>query len=147
MINIGNYVSFNLPGSDGKNHRTEDYQGKVIVLYTYPKDLTPGCTNQACGFRNLNEEFKNHNAVILCLNKDSLKTHEKFVNKHQLSFPLLTDQDGELLNLLGALKDNKLMRNTYIIDEEGKLELALTQVKASENPDDVLSYLKQRKSK
>ena len=76
-----------------------------------------------------------------------MKTHEKFVNKHQLSFPLLTDQDGELLNLLGALKDNKLMRNTYIIDEEGKLELALTQVKASENPDDVLSYLKQRKSK
>lgn len=147
MINIGNYVSFNLPGSDGKNHRTEDYQGKVIVLYTYPKDLTPGCTNQACSFRNLNEEFKNHNAVILGLNKDSLKTHEKFVNKHQLSFPLLTDQDGELLNLLGALKDNKLMRNTYIIDEEGKLELALTQVKASENPDDVLSYLKQRKSK
>ena len=147
MINIGNYVSFNLPGSDGKNHRTEDYQGKVIVLYTYPKDLTPGCTNQACSFRNLNEEFKNHNAVILGLNKDSLKTHEKFVNKHQLSFPLLTDQDGELLNLLGALKDNKLMRNTYIIDEEGKLELALTQVKSSENPDDVLSYLKQRKSK
>ena len=63
-----------------------------------------------------------------------MKTHEKFVNKHQLSFLLLTDQDGELLNLL-ALKDNKLMRNTYIIDEEGKLELALTQVKASENPD------------
>ena len=78
-------------------------------------------------FCNLNEEFKNHNAVILGLNKDSLKTHEKFVNKHQLSFPLLTDQDGELLNLLGALKDNKLMRNTYIIDEEGKLELALTK--------------------
>lgn len=147
MLTVGNYIKFDLPGSDGKQHKTEDYKGKVIVLYTYPKDLTPGCTTQACRFRDLTEEFKGVNAVVLGLNRDTISLHEKFIDKHQLSFPLLSDKEGELLTELGALVEGKLYRNTYIIDEEGILEKVFIQVKASENPDDVLSYLKTRTSK
>lgn len=145
MLTLGNYILFDLPGSDGKQHRTDDYKGKVIVLYTYPKDLTPGCTAQACRFRDLNGEFREQNAVVLGLNRDTINLHEKFINTHQLSFPLLSDKSGDLLTELGALIENKLFRNTYIIEEEGKLEKIFTQVKASENPDEVLTYLKDRK--
>lgn len=146
MLKIGDYVKLTLPGSDGKTHHTEDYQGKVIILYTYPKDLTPGCTTQACRFRDLTKEFSDLNAVILGLNKDDLKSHDKFTSKHQLTFPLLSDVNGELLKELGALEGNKIYRNTYVIDEEGKLEKVYVQVKASENPDEVLAYLKERKA-
>ncbi|NLC95466.1 MAG: peroxiredoxin [Bacilli bacterium] len=146
MFKIGDYIEFSLPGSDGRVHKTEDYKGKVIVLYTYPKDLTPGCTTQACRFRDLTKEFAELNAVILGLNKDDLQSHEKFINKHQLTFPLLSDVNGELLDKLGAKEGSKVYRNTYVIDEEGELEKIYEQVKASENPDEVLAYLKERKA-
>lgn len=144
MISIGDSVSFKLVGTDGKEHTIDDFQGKVLILYTYPKDHTPGCTNQACRFRDLNELFKEHNAVILGVNRDSISTHQRFTDKHQLPFTLLSDPDGLLLEPLGALNGKKVLRNTYIIDEKGRLEQIFKQVSAKTNPDEVLDYLKNR---
>lgn len=145
MIQIGEQVQFNLLGSDGKHHLNTDYLGKILVLYTYPKDNTPGCTAQACRFRDLNDDFKSLNAVVLGLNKDSLETHQRFIQKHELTFPLLIDEDLSFIEQLGAKKgDNKVYRKTYIIDESGKLEKVFDKVSPKKNPDEVLDYLRNR---
>lgn len=145
MINIGERVEFILEGSDGQTHRTKDYEGKVLILYTYPKDNTPGCTTQACTFRDLDAEFKKLNAVVLGLNKDSINTHQNFRSKFELPFTLLSDPDLKLIQQLGATKDEgKVARNTYIIDEVGNLEKIYTSVSPKNNPEEVLEYIKSR---
>jgi thioredoxin-dependent peroxiredoxin len=147
MYQIGDSIEFNLLGSDEKWHQTKDYQGKVVILYTYPRDNTPGCTTQACTFRDLNQEFKDLNAVVLGLNHGSLKSHQGFVSKFELPFPLLIDQDFTLIEQLGAKKEeNKVFRKTYILDETGKLEKVYDKVSPKNNPEEVLDYLRSRRS-
>ena len=146
MLKIGDYVPFNLPGSDNQQHSNKDYEGKILIIYTYPKDNTPGCTTQACTFRDLDKEFKNNNAVVLGLNHGSKKSHQGFISKYQLNSPLLIDEEFSLIEKLGAKKEeNKVFRKTYIIDESGKLEKIYDTVSPKSNPDVVLTYIKSRK--
>jgi len=145
MIQIGDKVEFSLLGSDGKTHRVTDYEGKVLILYTYPKDNTPGCTAQACGFRDLMKEYQAVNAVVLGLNADSVASHERFSTTYDLPFPLLTDPELSLIKPLGADKEGgRVLRKTYIIDESGVLEKVYDEVSPKNNPDEVLAYLKGR---
>jgi len=115
---------------DGKMVSLRDYLGKKIVLYFYPKDMTSGCTQEAQDFRDLVEEFKNANAVIVGVSKDSVQSHQKFKEKNNLPFTLLSDPEGKVLNLYGVWKKKSLYgrtfmgteRTTFLINEKGVVE-------------------------
>ena len=121
--------AFNLEGNDGKKHSLEDYQGKTVVLYFYPKDDTPGCTKEACGFRDLGAALKKSNAVVLGVSKDGIESHNKFAAKYKLPFTLLSDPKTEVMKKYGAF-GKKLMygktvegtiRSTVVIGPKGQL--------------------------
>src|SRR4051812_7616225 len=98
MLKIGNKApAFTLADQDGKIHSLSDYAGKKVLLYFYPKDDTPGCTTEACNFRDGYEEFTKMGLVILGVSKDSVKSHKKFAEKFALPFPLLSDETGEVV--------------------------------------------------
>src|SRR6266542_2783390 len=94
--------AFNLEGNDGKKHAIEDYKGKTVVLYFYPKDDTPGCTKEACGFRDLGSSLKKSDAVVLGVSKDGIESHNKFAGKYKLPFTLLSDPKTEVMKKYGA---------------------------------------------
>ena len=143
--------AFNLEGNDGKKHSLEDYRGKTVVLYFYPKDDTPGCTKEACGFRDLGASLKKSNAVVLGVSKDSIKSHNKFASKYKLPFTLLSDPKTEVMKKYGAF-GKKLMygkpvegtiRSTVVIGPQGDVVKHWSTVKKAEaNPEEVLSFLK-----
>lgn len=93
---------FSLQGSDGKQHSLSDYSGKRLVLYFYPKDNTPGCTKEACGFRDLKAEFDSRGVMLLGISKDSLKSHDKFINDFNLPFILLSDPHAAMMTAYQA---------------------------------------------
>ncbi len=93
---------FTLEGSDGNRHSLSDYAGKTVVLYFYPRDNTPGCTKEACAFRDLAPEMKNMNAIVLGVSKDSLSSHDKFIRTLNLPFTLLSDPDAAVMQSYGA---------------------------------------------
>ena len=93
---------FSLEGNDGRKHSVDDYKGKFVVLYFYPKDDTPGCTKEACGFRDLNASLKKAGTVVFGVSKDSIETHKKFAGKHKLPFTLLSDPKTEVMKKYGA---------------------------------------------
>lgn len=95
--------NFSLAGSDGKTHSLRDYKGKHVILYFYPKDHTPGCTKEACGFSDALPTLKKRGIVVLGVSKDTIASHQKFVEAQQLSFPLLSDPDKEVLKALWRL--------------------------------------------
>jgi thioredoxin-dependent peroxiredoxin len=99
---------FTLEGSDGKKHSLAEYAGKTVVLYFYPKDDTPGCTKEACGFRDLGASLKKSNAVVLGVSKDSIESHKKFAGQYKLPFTLLSDPQLEVMKKYGAF-GKKLM--------------------------------------
>jgi peroxiredoxin Q/BCP len=143
--------AFKLEGSDGKKHSLEDYKGKTVVLYFYPRDDTPGCTKEACGFRDLNASLKKAGTVVLGVSKDSVETHKKFATKYKLPFTLLSDPKAEVMKKYGAF-GKKIMygkevegtiRSTAVIDPEGVVTKHWTTVKKAEaHPDEVLSFLR-----
>lgn len=94
--------AFDLEGNDGKRHSLEDYKGKTVVLYFYPKDDTPGCTKEACGFRDLGASLQKSGAVVLGISKDTVESHNKFAGKYKLPFPLLSDPKAEVMKKYGA---------------------------------------------
>jgi peroxiredoxin Q/BCP len=120
---------FSLPDQNGKVHRLSNYKGQMIVLYFYPKDDTPGCTKEACGFRDNQKLFKQKNIVIFGVSKDSVESHTKFAKKYDLNFPILSDIDKKVLNLYKAWGEKKFMgktymgtlRKTYLIDKTGSI--------------------------
>ncbi|MGI5842460.1 MAG: thioredoxin-dependent thiol peroxidase [Christensenellales bacterium] len=134
----------------GNKHCLEDFKGKKVVLYFYPKDLTPGCTMQACGFRNLNEEFEKLNTVIIGVSADNPESHTKFTSKYDLNFLLLSDTDLTVSKLYGAWGEKNrygkiffgLKRKTFLIDEEGNIIKEWAAARAKTNPQDVLKFLK-----
>ena len=140
---------FNLPGKDGKNHSLKDYKGKTVVLYFYPKDDTPGCTKEACGFRDSFASVSKK-AVVLGVSRDSLASHDKFITKYQLPFVLLSDEDTSMMKSYGAFGE-KLMygkpvmgtiRSTLVIGPDGKVLKHWSPVKnAEEHPAEVLAFL------
>jgi thioredoxin-dependent peroxiredoxin len=143
--------AFSLEGNDGKKHSLEDYRGKTVVLYFYPRDDTPGCTKEACGFRDLGSSLKKSGAVVLGVSKDSVDSHNKFAGKYQLPFTLLSDPKAEVMKKYGAF-GKKLMygktvegtiRSTVVIGPKGKVIKHWSTVKKAEaHPEEVLSFLK-----
>ena len=130
---------FSLPDQDGVMHSLNRYRGKKVILYFYPRDNTPGCTKQACGFRDLYPQFTEKSAVVLGVSKDSVASHKKFKEKYQLSFPILSDTELQVIQAYDVWKEKKLygkvsmgvVRTTYLIDENGIISKAFGKVKAA----------------
>ncbi|WP_418482716.1 thioredoxin-dependent thiol peroxidase [Frisingicoccus sp.] len=150
MLEIGTKApAFSLPDQNGDMHTLEDYKGKKVILYFYPKDSTAGCTKQACGFAELYPQFTEKDAVILGVSKDSVKSHKNFETKYQLPFTLLSDPELSCIQAYDVWKEKKnygkvsmgVVRTTYLIDEDGIIIKAFNKVKAAENPAQMLEAL------
>ncbi len=141
---------FSLAGSDGKTHTLKDYAGKKLVVYFYPKDDTPGCTKEACGFRDDFAKLKRLGVAVVGISRDSVASHQKFAAKFKLPFTLLADEDTKMMQAYGAWGE-KLMygkpvtgtiRSTVVIDEKGKIIKHWAKVsKAEEHPSEVLDFV------
>ncbi len=122
-------TDFSLPDQDSKFHKLSDYRGKWVVLYFYPKDDTPGCTTEACNFRDSFHELQKLGVVILGVSKDSVKSHKKFADKYGLNFPLLSDESLKIIKSYKAWGEKKFMgrtyegilRTTYLINPQGEI--------------------------
>ena len=120
---------FKLPDQEEQNHSLSDYQGKWLVLYFYPKDFTPGCTKEACSFRDSSQEFSQRGVNIVGISKDTVSSHKKFVEKYHLNFPLLADPEHKTIEEYGAWGKKKFMgreyagtiRNTVLINPKGEI--------------------------
>ena len=140
---------FSLLDKDGKSVSLSDYLGKKIVLYFYPKDNTPGCTRQACAFAASYEMFKTMDVIVIGISKDSVSSHLKFAQKHDLPFILLSDPELIAIKGYDVWQEKKLygkvsmgvVRTTYIIDEQGFVEKVMPKVKPDTNASDILEYL------
>lgn len=144
MLEVGTKApAFSLPDQDGKVHTLEEYRGKKIVLYFYPRDNTPDCTKQACNFSERYPLFREKGAVVLGVSKDTVDSHKKFVEEHGLIFPLLADPELEVIKAYDVWKEKMnfgkvsmgVVRTTYLIDEEGMIIKANDKVKAQEDAD------------
>lgn len=140
---------FSLPDQNGVIHTSEEYRGKKVILYFYPKDNTPGCTKQACGFGELYPHFLEKDAVVIGISKDSVASHKRFEEKYTLPFTLLADTELDAIksydvwqekNMYGK-KTMGVVRTTYLIDENGMIVKAVGKVKAAENPQQMLELL------
>ena len=140
---------FTLPDQNGEMRSLSDYAGKKVILYFYPKDNTPGCTRQACGFSELRPQFEEKGAVILGVSRDSVASRKRFEEKQGLSFTLLSDPELKVIQAYDVWKEKKnygkvsmgVVRTTYLIDEKGMIVKAFDKVKAAENPAQMLEEL------
>ena len=140
---------FSLPDQNGSTVRLSDFQGKKVVLYFYSKDNTPGCTRQACAFAASYEQFKTQNVIVIGISKDSVASHLKFSQKHDLPFILLSDPELQAIQAYGVWQEKKLygkvsmgvVRTTYIINEQGIIEKVMPKVKPDTNAAEILAYL------
>ncbi len=141
--------AFSLPASDGKTVSSKDLKGKRVVLYFYPKDDTPGCTVEACGFRDGIKKIEKQNAVVLGVSPDDTKSHNKFIEKFGLPFILLSDTDKKVCEAYGVWVEKSMYgktymgvaRTTFIIGPEGKIEKIYEKVKPENHTIEVLEYL------
>ncbi|NBX93059.1 MAG: thioredoxin-dependent thiol peroxidase [Proteobacteria bacterium] len=150
MLKVGDKAPrFMLVDDSGKKISLKDFKGKKVVLYFYPKDLTPGCTVEACDFRDASALFKKKKAVVLGVSRDSVALHKKFKEKHELNFPLLADEDGKVCEAFGVWQEKSMYgkkymgiaRTTFVIDEQGKVEQVFEKVKVKGHIDEVLEAL------
>ena len=150
MLEIGMKApEFTLPDKDGNNVSLSDFLGKKVVLYFYPKDNTPGCTRQACAFAAAYEGFKAKDVAVIGISRDSVASHLKFAQKHDLPFVLLSDPELQAIQAYGVWQEKKLygkvsmgvVRTTFIIDEQGNLEKVMPKVKPDTNAAEILAYL------
>ncbi|HGY5534031.1 MAG TPA: thioredoxin-dependent thiol peroxidase [Prochlorococcus sp.] len=141
---------FNLPNQDGELVTLESFRGQRVVIYFYPKDDTPGCTKEACNFRDLWERFEAHGIKVLGISKDGATSHAKFIKKHQLPFILLSDTEPCLvassyesygLKKFMGREYMGMMRHTFVVDPEGNLELIYLKVKAETMANQILTDL------
>lgn len=140
---------FALPDQNGTIHTLEEYRGKKVILYFYPRDNTPGCTKQACGFGELYPQFLEKGAVVIGISKDSVASHKKFEEKYSLPFTLLSDKELTAIQAYDVWQEKKnygkvsmgVVRTTYLIDEEGIITKAIGKVKAADNPQQMLGEL------
>ena len=141
--------AFTLADKDGRMVSLSDFLGKKVVLYFYPKDNTPGCTRQACAFAAAYGEFEKKNAVVIGISKDSVTSHEKFAEKYNLPFILLSDPELQAIQAYGVWQEKKLygktsmgvVRTTFLIDEKGIIVKVMPKVKPDTNAADVLALL------
>ena len=151
MLTVGTKApDFTLPDQNGEMRTLSDYKGQKVILYFYPKDMTSGCTKQACTFGELYPQFREKGAVVLGVSKDSVESHKKFEEKYGLPFTLLSDPEKTVIQTYDVWKEKKLygkvsmgvVRTTYLIDEEGMIIKAFDKVKAAENPGQMLNELR-----
>ena len=150
MLETGSKApDFSLPDQNGQMHSLSDYIGQRVILYFYPKDMTSGCTKQACGFAELYPQFREKGAVVLGVSRDSVASHKKFEEKYGLPFTLLSDTDLGVIKAYGVWQEKKnygkttmgVVRTTYLIDEKGVIEKSFGNVKAADNPAKMLEEL------
>ena len=142
--------NFSLPDQDGKTHQLEDYKGEKLVLFFYPKDNTPGCTQEGEDFRDLYKEFKKLKTEIYGISRDSLKSHEGFKTKYKYPFELISDPDEKLCNLFDVIKEKNMYgkkymgieRSTFLINKDGKLSAEWRKVKVNGHAIEVLEAVK-----
>ena len=140
---------FTAKDQEGKNVSLSDYRGKKVILYFYPKDSTPGCTTEACDFRDNYASLTSKGFEVIGVSADSEKSHQKFIAKHKLPFTLISDPEKEVINKYGAWGKKKFMgrefdgilRVTYVIDEDGNIEQVIDKVKTKEASKQVLETL------
>jgi len=138
---------FTVTDGDGKTVRLKDFRGKKIVLYFYPKDDTPGCTKEACAFRDSYSKFRKRGIEVLGVSLDSEKSHQKFAKKYDLPFRLLADTDRAISEEYGTYGEKKFMgrtymgnhRMTFLVDEKGKIKKIFSKVKPEEHAEEVLA--------
>ena len=140
---------FTLPDQNGEMHNLTDYRGKKVILYFYPKDNTPGCAKQACGYSERSQQFEEKEIVVIGISKDSVASHKRFEEKQGLTFTILSDTELEAIKAYDVWKEKKnygkvsmgVVRTTYVIDEEGMIVFANDKVKAADDPEKMLEYL------
>lgn len=146
--------NISLKANDEKDVQLSDFRGKNVVLYFYPKDMTPGCTTQACDFRDTIGDFENANTVILGVSPDPVARHQKFIEKYNLPFLLLADEEHVAAEAYGVWKLKKnfgkeymgIERSTFIIDAEGKLVKEWRKVRVKDHVQEALNYIKENLS-
>lgn len=150
MLNTGiKAPNFELPDQNGTIHTLEEYRGKKVILYFYPKDNTPGCTKQACGFSERYPQFMEKGTVVLGVSRDTVASHKKFEEKYGLVFTLLSDPERKVIEAYDVWKEKKnygkvsigVVRTTYLIDENGIIIRANDKVKAAEDAEKMLGEL------
>ncbi|MEC5424132.1 thioredoxin-dependent thiol peroxidase [Virgibacillus sp. C22-A2] len=142
---------FTLPNQHGEQVSLSDFKGKHVVLYFYPKDMTPGCTTQACDFRDMHESFGELDAVIIGISPDPVERHQKFIDKHDLPFLLLADTEHKVAEDFGVWKLKKnfgkeyygIERSTFIIDKEGKLQKEYRKVQVKGHVEEALKFIRE----
>ena len=142
---------FTLLASNGEEVSLHDFQGKNVILYFYPKDMTPGCTTEACDFRDQHSQFNDLNTVILGVSIDSLERHKKFIEKQGLPFLLLVDEEHKVAELYDVWKEKKnfgkeymgIERSSFIINREGELVTEWRKVKVKGHVEEAMEYIKQ----
>lgn len=156
MLEIGQKApEFTLPDQDGKNHNLSDYSGKWVVIYFYPKDMTPGCTKEACAMRDAEPDFSKLDAIVFGVSKDSESSHKKFEEKHNLNFSLLADPEMEMIKAYEALGEKSMfgkkymgiLRISYLIDPEGNIAKAYKKVKPAEHAKEIVKDIEELKNR
>ena len=151
MLSLGiKAPGFTLPDQNGELKSLSDYVGKKVILYFYSKDMTSGCTKQACGFSELYPQFEEKGAIVIGISKDSVQSHKIFEEKYGLPFTLLSDTERKVIELYDVWKEKNnygkktmgVVRTTYLIDENGIIVKAFSKVKATDNPSQMLEELK-----
>ena len=147
MLTVGDKApNFELNDQDGKKHTLEDYKGKKLVIYFYPKDQTPGCIKEACNFRDNIDAFTGNNIAVLGVSIDSEKSHQNFIAKQSLNFPLLADEEKKMVSDYGvwgkkSMYGRKFMgtfRKTFLVNEEGKIDKIYDKVKVATHAEDII---------
>ena len=150
MLEVGTKApNFTLKNQEGQEVSLSQFAGKRVVLYFYPRDNTPGCTRQACGFAQNYEGFTQRDVVVIGVSKDSVASHLKFTQKYELPFVLLSDPDLQAIQAYGVWQEKKLygkvsmgvVRTTYVIDPQGVMEKVMPKVRPDTNAAEILAYL------
>jgi peroxiredoxin Q/BCP len=147
--------NFRLPSTRGKEISLEDFKGKDVILYFYPKDDTPGCTAEACSFRDTESELSKNGAVVLGVSTDSLESHDKFTGKHKLNFPLLSDETADVAKMFGVWKEKNLYgrrswgvgRTTFWIGTDGRIRKIYKKIDTATHGADILKDLQESHKK
>ena len=150
MLEVGDKApEFSLVADSGEKVSLKDYKGKKVILYFYPKDMTSGCTQEACDFRDNIKKFEKKNTVVIGVSPDDTKSHNKFKDKYELPFTLLSDESKKMLLDYGVWQEKSMygrkymgvVRTTFIIDENGKIEKIFEKVKVPGHIDELLDSL------
>ena len=153
MLEVGMKApEFTLSDKDGNTVNLSDFLGRKVVVYFYPKDNTPGCTRQACAFADAYEGYKSRDVVVIGISKDSVASHLKFAQKHDLPFILLSDPELQAIQAYGVWQEKKLygkvsmgvVRSTYVIGPDGRIEKVMPKVKPDTNAAEILEYLQSK---